>query len=104
MPVNPNVLERLVLLRLNKGPAQILDLFGAASFESVSLALEMSLFESLADAATPLTAASIADRIDAHPDGMARLCDFFVTEGNLAAAEDGYRLTEMTEKWLLAAS
>lgn len=104
MPVNPNFLERLVLLRLNKGPAPMLDLFGAASFESVSLALELDLFELLAEAETPLTAGTLADRLDAHPDGIAMLCNFLVTEGYLAAAEDGYQLTKMTEKWLLAAS
>ena len=81
MPVNPNFLERLVLLRLNKGPAPILDLFGAASFESVSLALELDLFELLADAQAPLTAAALADRIDAHPDGIAMLCNFLGLSG-----------------------
>lgn len=104
MPVTPNFLERLVLFRLNKGPAPLLDLFGAASFESVSLALELDLFELLADAGTPVTAGTLADHIDAHPDGIATLCDFLVTEGYLAAAEDGYQLTDMTERWLLAGS
>jgi hypothetical protein len=104
MPVNPNFLERLVLLRLNKGPAPMLDLFGAAGFESVSLALELDLFEVLGDEEAPLTATMLADRLDAHPDGIAMLCNFLVTEGYLAASEDGYRLTGMTEKWLLADS
>lgn len=49
VPLNPNFLERLVLLRLNKGPAPMPDLFGAASFESVTLALEMGVFETLAE-------------------------------------------------------
>ncbi|MBX0325979.1 hypothetical protein EGH21_23465 [Halomicroarcula sp. F13] len=104
MPVNPNFLERLVLLRLNKGPAPMLDLFGAASFESVSLALDLGLFELVADAETPLTASTLADRIDAHPDGIAMLCNFLVTEDYLSTSEDGYRLTKMTETWLLADS
>ncbi|MDS0297906.1 methyltransferase [Halogeometricum sp. S1BR25-6] len=104
MPLNPNFLERLVLFRLNKGPAPMLDLFGAASFESVSLALELGLFESLAGAEAPLTAAALADRLDAHPDGLATLCNFLVAEGYLTTEEDGYRLTGMTETWLLAAS
>jgi len=86
MPVNPNFLERLVLFRLNKAPAPMLDLFGAASFEAVSLALDLGLFETLADAETPLTAAALAVRTDAHPDGIATLCDFLVTEGYLAAS------------------
>lgn len=104
MPVTPNFLERLVLFRLNKGPAPVLDLFGAASFESVTLALDMNLFETLAEGDTPLTATGLADQIDAHPDGIAILCDFLVTEGYLEMAGSGYRLTAMTEKWLLADS
>lgn len=104
MPVNPNFLERLVLLRLNKGPAPMLDLFGAASFESVSFALDIDLFETLAGAESSLSAEVLADRVDAHPDGIAILCDFLVTEGYLATAGDDYRLTSMTEKWLLAGS
>lgn len=61
MPVTPNLLERLVMHRLNKGPAPILDLFGAASFESVSLALELDLFAALAAVDGPLTAAELAE-------------------------------------------
>lgn len=84
MPVNPNFFERLVLLRLNKGPAPILDLFGAASFESVSLALDMDLFETLANAKSSLSAETLADRINAHPNGIIVLCNFLVAEGYLA--------------------
>lgn len=65
---------------------------------------DLDLFELLADAETPLRAAALADRIDGHPDGIAMLCNFLVTEGYLAVSEDGYRLTRMTEKWLLADS
>lgn len=104
MPVDPNLLERLVLFRLNKAPAPMLDLFGAASFEAVSLALNLSLFETLADAETALTPAALADRTDAHPDGIAPLCDFLATEGYLTVSDGRYRLTGMTEKWLLTTS
>ncbi len=100
MPVNLNFLERLVLLRLNRGPAPMLDLFGAASFESVSLALDLGLFEVLSDADDPLSAEALAGRLNAHPDGVAALCDFLVVEGYLAADGEGYRTTGMTEKWL----
>ncbi len=101
MPIRPNVVERLVLLRLNRGPAPMLDLFGAAAFESVSLALDLNRFEALAAAEGPLAAEALADRIDAHPEGTTVLCEFLVAEGYLATAGDGYRLTGMTEKWLL---
>jgi hypothetical protein len=64
MPVTPNLLERLLLFRLDRGPAPILDLFDAAGFKSVALALEVGLFEALADDETPLPAETLADRVD----------------------------------------
>ncbi len=102
MPVKPNILERLALFRLNKGPAPLLDLFGAASIRSVAMARELGLFETLAAGDHPLTAETLADRVDAHPDGIAALCDFLVTGGYLAMNGDRYQLTAMTETWLLA--
>jgi len=78
VPLNPNVLERLVLLRLNRGPAPVLDLFGAASFEVVSLAVDLGVFDSLeAGAATP---AALADRLDADPDGLRALLGFLAAQ------------------------
>lgn len=101
MPVRPNLLERLVLFRLDRGPAPMLDLIGAAGFEAVALALEIDLFETLAAAGGGLTASDLADRTDADADGLARLADFLVVTGYLAADGDRYRLTGMTETWLL---
>lgn len=104
MPVVPNFLERLILLRLNRGPAPILDLFGAAGLKAVTLALEMGLFETLASADAPLSAGDIAVRIDADEEGLALLCEFLVSEGYLKSSGSGYRLSPMTEKWLLSSS
>lgn len=104
MPVNPNFLERLILLRLNRGPGAILDLFGAASFESVTLALDLDIFEMLGRADDPLSAGILAGRVDAHPDGIATLCNFLAAEGYLATEGSNYRLTGMSEKWLLSDS
>lgn len=103
MPAIPNFLERLVLLRLNRGPGAILDLLGAAAFEAVALGRRLDLFETLA-ADGPLSAAELADRTDTHPDGLARLCDFLVAEGYLATTGERYRLTKLTRRWLLAES
>lgn len=82
----------------------MLDLFSAVSFESVSLALDIDLFEALTNAEGPLSAEMLADRVDAHPNGIDILCSFLVTEGYLTTAGEGYRLTGMTGKWLLADS
>lgn len=104
MPVNTNLLERLVLYRLHRGPAPMFDLLGAASFSAVTLARDLGLFEALARAPAPLPPRPPADRIDAHPEAVATLCDFLVTEGYLAIEDDRYRLTRMTETWLTADS
>lgn len=101
MPVIPNFLERLMLVRLNKGPAAILDLFGAAGFESVALALRLNLFETLA-AAGPLSAEELAGRTGTNREGLVRLCEFLIAEGYLAKEDDGFRLTSLTEKWLIS--
>lgn len=103
MPVIPNLLERIMLFRLNKGPGAILDLFGAAAFESVALALRLGLFEALS-ANGPLSADELADNTDTDPEGLTRLCEFLVAEGYLAKSGDQYRLTGMTERWLLNSS
>lgn len=104
MPVVPNFLERVMLLRLNRGPAPILDLFGGAGFKSVALALKLNLFQTLAESAGSLTADALAEQTDADPEGIATLCEFLVTERYLAEDGGRYQLTEMTEKWLLAES
>lgn len=104
MPVSPNFLERLVLLRLNRGPAPMLDLFGAAGFQSVTLALDLDVFEAIAAAEGPLTAKQLADRIDANPNGIAMLCNFLTSQRYLEQTAGGYRLTGMTEKWLTDAT
>lgn len=103
MPVIPNLLERIVLFRLNKGPGAILDLFGAAGFESVALAVRLDLFEVLATNG-PLSADELADSTDTDPDGLTRLCEFLVAERYLERSGDRYQLTGMTERWLIESS
>lgn len=102
MPVNPNFLERLLLLRLNKGPAPILDLFGAASFEAVTLALDMGVFEALVDEELSIT--ELADRLDADENGLRMLLNFLDAQGYVAEDGGRYRNTRMTAKWLTTAS
>lgn len=102
MPVNPNVLERFLLFRLNKGPAPILDLFGAASFEAVNPTLDIAHFEALAD--EELTVPTLAIWLDADEDGLRTLLDFLDAQGYVAEDADRYRNTRLTTKWLTAAS
>ena len=89
------------MYRLNRGPAPMLDLVGAATFRAVALALELDLFAALDEADGPLDAAALADRLGADADGVDRLCGLLAETGYLARRGGGYRLTSMTETWLL---
>lgn len=102
MPVNPNFLERLLLFRLDRAPAPVLDLFGAASFEAVALSLKMGVFERLVH--EELSAAELADRLDAHENGVRLLLEFLAAQGYVAEDGGRYRNTRMTAKWLTTAS
>lgn len=102
MPVVPNVLERLLLFRFNKGPAPILDLIGAAGVEALMVALDLGVFEALEEA--PLPARDLADRLDADETGIRTLLGFLEAEGYVAETGGRYRNTRMTTTWLTADS
>lgn len=97
MPVTPNLLERL-LFRFDKAPAPVLDLFGAGGFEAVALALDLGLFEALADG--DLSAVELADRLDADSDGLRVLLEFLSAQGYVAEDGGAYRNTATTATWL----
>ncbi|WP_255197182.1 methyltransferase [Halorarius litoreus] len=99
MPVAPNALERLVLLRLNRGPGPVLDLVGGASERAVGLALEMGVFDALAD--KPATLPELAEWVDCAPEGLDPLLGFLVALGYLSRDGDDYANTAMTRAWLL---
>lgn len=99
MPLAPNTLERLVLLRLNRGPGPVLDLVGGGAERAVGLALELGMFESLAD--RPATAADLGARLECDPDGLAPLLVFLHALGYLDRDGERYATTAMTDAWLL---
>lgn len=99
MPVRPNVLERLMLYRLHRGPAPIVDLFGAAGFRAVTLATDTGVFAALADGhASP---EDVAVAVDAHPTGVRHLLALLEPLGYVQETADGYEPTRMTRTWLL---
>ncbi|MBX0294187.1 class I SAM-dependent methyltransferase [Haloarcula nitratireducens] len=104
MPVRPNVLERLLLFRLNEGPAPILDLFGAGAFRAVALAIDLGLFEALDGSDRPLSATALADSVGAHPDGLRPLLRLLAATGYVESGSAGYELTGTTERWLTTGS
>jgi 2-polyprenyl-3-methyl-5-hydroxy-6-metoxy-1,4-benzoquinol methylase len=99
MPLAPNALERLVLLRLNRGPGPLLDLVGGAGERAVGLALDLGVFEALAD--KPATLSDLADWVDCDPDGLTPLLGFLAALGYVSRDGDRYANTAMTEAWLL---
>lgn len=99
MPVIPNLMERTYMLRLNRGPGPMLDLFGGMSLEAAMLALDLGVFAALDDeAATP---AQLADRLDADETGIRTLLGFLEHTGYVTERNGRYSLTAMTETWLL---
>lgn len=102
MPIVPNLIERFVLLRLNRGPGPFLDLLAMGSFRAVTAALDLGVFETLADGAR--TAPSLATEVDADTDALDSLCALLVEGGYLRRDTDDshevYALTAMSRRWL----
>ena len=102
MPIVPNIIERLLLLRMNKGPGLFLDIFGAGAFQAVRVALKLGVFESLSGG--PLTAAGVAREINANERGTRILLEGLESFGYLKKLDDQYSNSSLTVKWLLASS
>lgn len=98
MPVAPNFVERLAFLRFNKGPAPVLDLFGAAGFRTVTAAIDRGIFSVLADG--PLAPAAVADRIDADTEGTRTVLALLAALGYLHERDGAFENTRMTRRWL----
>lgn len=99
MPVIPNVLERTYMLRLNRSPGPMLDLFGGMSLETALLAQDLGVFKILVDG--PATPAEIAAHVDADPVALETMLAFLAQTGYVSETGDRYELTSMTETWLL---
>ncbi len=76
----------------------MLDLFGAAGFEAVTLASKLDLFETLGD--EELTLHELADELDAHERGLAPFLGYLDAQGYVAEDGGRYRTTAMTRTWL----
>lgn len=99
MPVIPNLLERTYMLRLNRGPGPMLDLFGGMSLEAALLGLDLGVFEALDD--DPTTVGRLAARLDVAETGLETLLGFLAHTGYVTERNGRYSLTPMSEKWLL---
>jgi hypothetical protein len=99
MPLVPNALERLFLLRANQGPGPILDLFGAVGLRAVVAAARAGVFEALA--AGPQATDRLAEAAGLDLRATRVLLDLLEALGYVRRRRDEYRLSRMARKWLL---
>lgn len=102
MPLLPNFVERLILLRLNQGPGALLDLFGAGGFRVVTSALEFGIFDALSQ--EPLTVGELSQRTGTNERGMGILLAALEAFGYVQENDSRYTNTPLTAKWLLGSS
>lgn len=102
MPVVPNFVERTIFLSLNQGPGPVLDIWNAVAFRAVLAAIRLDVFEALATG--PMSAAELAQRLNADARGVQRLIDALEPLGYVKRQGDRYANTAMTIKWLLRSS
>lgn len=102
MPLVPNFVERLILLRLNQGPGSLLDLLGAGAFRVVTSALEFGIFDALSQG--PLTVSELSQRTGTDERGMGLLLAALEAFGYVQKTASRYANTPLTAKWLLGTS
>lgn len=99
MPIEPNFLERLILLRLNQGPGIFLDILSAGAFQAVLAALRLGVFEALREG--PQSGPAIAQALASDERGMTALLGALEALGYLRLKDGRYSNTPLTTKWLL---
>lgn len=99
MPIQPNLLERTAFFSLNQAPAVMLDLAGAISYQAVSTAVRLGVFDALAE--RPMPAAELARALDAQPRGVEALLRALAATGYVESRDGYYANSAMTRKWLV---
>lgn len=102
MPVTPNLMERMILLKLNKGPGPMLDLLGGMAFKAVSIAIKLDVFEILNDG--PLTTTEVAQQMKASQRGTQLLLNALEALGYVKQQDGRHSNTPMTVKWMVRSS
>jgi SAM-dependent methyltransferase len=98
MPIVPNLMERMTLLRLNLGPGPLLDFLGAQAFRAACAGQNLGIFAALEG--PPLTAAEVATRVDADPRGTTILLEALVAVGYVHRQGERFTNSAMTTKWM----
>ncbi len=99
MPVVPNFLERLILLRLNKGPSPIIEALGAGRLKALETSLNLGVFENLNN--QPLSSAALASRLGMDERGTRILLEMLEAYGYVKRKNGRFSNTNITRKWLL---
>lgn len=99
MPIQPNFLERVAFYQLNLAPTPMLDMAGALAYQTVSTAVHLNLFETLAE--RPLTLHELTQRLDCQERGLRFLLKALVGLGYVEKKNGAFCNTTMTKKWFL---
>lgn len=99
MPMQPNLLERMLFLQLNLGPGPVLDIWSAIGFRAVLAAVRLGLFAALADG--PLTPEALAGRLQADSQAVRLLLNALEALGYVRASDGRYVNSPMTTKWMV---
>ena len=102
MPVLPNLLERTILITLNRGPGPMMDLIGGIAFHALATAVKLGVFEAIG--MDRLTTDEAAQRISADPRATGMLLDVLEAMGYVERKDGHYANTRMTVKWMLESS
>lgn len=99
MPIRTTLLERALFYQLNVAPAPLLDLAGVLSYQALSTAVQLRLFEALQE--RPLTAAEVAGQLAAQERGIQAFLQALTTTGYVNEKDGRYANSPSTSKWLL---
>jgi SAM-dependent methyltransferase len=102
MPLLPNIIERLLFFRMNKGPGPIFDWVGALGFKAVVVALRLGVFDAIGHG--KVTAADLARRLALDEHHLGLLLDALETFGYLTKKRGRYSSSPATLTWLLSSS
>jgi SAM-dependent methyltransferase len=99
MPIIPNFIERMLMLKLNQAPAPTLDMYGAVANRVVSTAIRIGVFEALRDGG--MTSTQIANKLNVDNRGVGLLLNALEAIGYLDVRDGYYVNSAMTDKWML---
>jgi SAM-dependent methyltransferase len=98
MPIVLNPLERFLFLTLNQAPAPLLDMNGSAALPVVVAAIQLNIFETLAE--QPATAEALARQLNLDPRGAVCLLGTLAALGYVESRGGKFALKPMARKWL----